>query len=234
MHAIVTRFLVGMLILGAFAVARGDEEGLKSGPQPGSKQKPSFVPASFQVWMVTGARAGRYHSPVCENGLNPAAIIFVKELDTEDKGLVKLLKRMDTLMAKHGDARFGCCMVVLNDGGFRDALDKEDDDITKKLAEAASYKDELGKKLIDLTKAEKMEHIHLALDTKGGPKDFELNDEAKTTIVFYNRHIVLRSYAFKDQIKEEDADRIASEIEKVVLEVERLSRPTYRNKVIKK
>src|SRR5262249_7583015 len=152
MHCFLTRVLAGTLILGAFAVARGDEEGLKSGPQAGSKQKPIYIPGSFQVWMVTGQRAGRYHSPVCEHGLNPAAIIFVKELDTEDKGLVMLLKRLDTLMAKHADARFGCCMVVLNDGGFRDALDKEDDDVAKRLAEAASYKDELGKKLKELAK----------------------------------------------------------------------------------
>src|SRR5579859_7752756 len=98
MRSFLTRVVAGVLILSAFVVARGDEDGVKSGPQPGSKRKPTYVPASFQLWMVSGPRAARYHSPVCENGLNPAALIFVKELDTEDKGLVALLKKLDTLM----------------------------------------------------------------------------------------------------------------------------------------
>ena len=74
----------------------------------------------------------------------------------------------------------------------------------------------------------------LALDTKAGPKGYQLSEDAAITILLYNKHIVLNSYAFKEKMKEEDVPKIVAEIEKLVLEVERLSRPVYRNKVIPK
>lgn len=238
MRNLLIRVLAGVLLVGAFAIARGDDEdtktGLKSGPQPGTKSKPIHIPASFQVWMVTGPRAARYHSLVCEHGLNPVVLIFVKEFDPEDKALVGLLKKLDELSAKHPDARFGPSLIVLNDGGFREVLEKEDEDLAKKLAEAGYVKDALEAKLKDLAKDEKLNHLTMALDTKVGPKGYQLSEDAHTTILFYNKHIVLHSYAFKDKIKDEDVDKMVAEIEKVVLEVERLSRPVYRNKVIKK
>jgi hypothetical protein len=238
MRNLLTRLLAASFLLGAMVAARGDDDdpkdGFKSGPQPGTKTKPVHIPASFQVWMVTGPRALRYHSLVCEHGLNPVAFVFVKEFDPEDKTLVALLKKLDELGAKHPDARFGACMVVLNDGGFRDVLEKDDEDLPKKLAEAGFTKDELEAKLKELAKTEKLGHVTLALDTKAGPKGYQLSEDAPITVLFYNKHIVLNSYAFKEKMKEEDVDKIAGEIEKVVLEVERLSRPVYRNKVIKK
>lgn len=233
------RVLAATILFGGMLAARAADDdddnkpSFKSGPQPGTKTKPVHLPSSFQVWMVTGPRAARYHSFVCAQGLNPACFIFVKEFDPEDKTLVALLKKLDELMAKHPDARFGTCLVVLNDGGFRDALEKEDDDFSKRLAETASVKDELEAKMKEMAKTEKLEHVTLALDTKAGPKALNLNEEAGITVLFYNRHIVENSYAFKEKMKEEDVTRIAGEIEKVVLEVERLSRPVYRKKVIK-
>src|SRR4029079_11292321 len=130
-------------------------------------------PASFQVWMVTGPRALRYHSLVCAHGLNPVAFIFVKDFDPEDKALVALLKKLDDLGAKHPDARFGACMVILNDGGFREVLEKEDEDLAKQLADTAFVKDDLEAKLKELAKNEKLVHVTLALDTKAGPKGYQ-------------------------------------------------------------
>jgi hypothetical protein len=184
--------------------------------------------------MVTGPRALRYHSLVCEHGLNPVAFVFVKEFDPEDKTLVALLKKLDELGSKHPDARFGASMVVLNDGGFREVLDKEDEDLPKKLAESGAIKDALEAKLKELAETEKLKHVTLALDTKVGPKGFKLNEDAAITVLVYNKHIVLNSYAFKEKMKDEDVEKIGAEVEKLVLEVERLSRPVYRNKVIKK
>jgi hypothetical protein len=238
MRNLLTRMLAGVFILGAFVAARGDDDepkgGLKSGPQPGTKSKPIHIPTSFQVWMVTGPRAARYHSLVCEHGLNPVAFIFVKEFDPEDKTLVALLKKLDNLSAKHPDARFGACLVVLNDGGFREVLEKEDEDFSKKLAETGAVKDILEAKMKELAKEEKLDRLTMALDTKVGPKGYQLSDDAQTTVLFYNKHVVLHNYAFKDKMKDEDVDKMADDIGKVVLEVERLSRPVYRNKVIKK
>src|SRR5262249_53452451 len=159
--------------------------------------RPIHIPASFQVWMVTGPRALRYHSLVCEHGLNPVAFVFVKEFDPEDKTLVALLKKLDELGSKHPDARFGAAMVVLNDGGFREVLEKEDEDLPKKLAETGYIKDALEAKLKDLAKDEKLAHVTLALDTKAGPKGFKLSEDAAITVLIYNKHIVLNSYAFK-------------------------------------
>lgn len=239
MRHFLIRLLAGCFLLGGIVAARGDDDdepknALKSGPQPGSKTRPIHIPSSFQVWMVTGPRALRYHSIVCEHGLNPVAFVFVKKFDPEDKALVALLKKLDELGSKHPDARFGAAMVVLNDGGFREVLDKEDEDLPTKLAEAGAIKDTLEAQMKELAETEKLKHVTLALDTKEGPKGFELSKGAAITVLVYNKHIVLNSYAFKDKMKDDDLEKISTEVEKLVLEVERLSRPVYRNKVIKK
>jgi hypothetical protein len=238
MRSFMIRLLAGCFLLGGIVTARGDDDEpkntFKSGPQPGTKTRPIHIPASFQVWMVTGPRALRYHSLVCEHGLNPVAFVFVKEFDPEDKTLVALLKKLDELGSKHPDARFGAAMVILNDGGFREVLEKEDEDLPKKLAETGLIKDALEAKLKELAETEKLKHVVLALDTKAGPKGFKLNEDAAITVLVYNKHVVLNSYAFKEKMKDEDVEKMGTEVEKLVLEVERLSRPVYRNKVIKK
>jgi hypothetical protein len=239
MRTLPTLLLVGILGLGTVVAVRGDEEGLKSGPQPGTRARPTHIPGTFQIWMVGGPlvtkeTGKRYHSPVCEHSTNPVCFVFVREFDPEDKALVGLVKKLDTLAAKHPDARFGCVLVILDDGGFRDVLQKEEDDLPKRLAETGAAKENLENKLKEMAEAEKLSSITLALDTKAGPKGYQLNEEAQVTILLYNKHIVLENWAFKEKLKDEDVDRIYAPVEKIVLEVERLSRPEYRNKVIKK
>jgi hypothetical protein len=240
MRNLLIRVLAASLFLGGFVAARGDDDDeakptFKSGPQPGTRSKPVHIPSSFQLWMVTGPRAHRYHSVVCEHGLNPVAFIFIKELDPENKPHVTLLKKLDDQIARHPDARFGVCLVVLNDGGFREVLEKDDEgELSKRLAETGYVKDVLEAKLKELAKNEKLDNITMALDTKAGPRGYQLSEDAAVTVLFYNKHIVRSSFAFKGKLTEQDAERVAGDIEKTVLEVERLSRPTYRNRTIKR
>jgi hypothetical protein len=228
MRSLLLRLLVGVVIVSGLSLAHGDDEG---GLQPGTKSKPTYIPSSFQLWMVTGPQAGRYHSPVCEHGLSPVALIFLQDFDPEDKELVSFLKKLDQLSAKHPDARFGVCAIVLNDGGFRAALEKEGGDFAKELAATAAVKEELEKKMKAVAADEKLERVAFCLVAKGGPKGFQLSDDAAVTVIFYNKHEVLNNFTFKDKLKEEDVAKMTAEMEKVVLEVERLARPSYKNRL---
>lgn len=232
------RYLIGfcalVFVFGSAALVPGADDDLKSGPQRGSAAKPTRVPGSFQCWMVTGKQAGRYHSPVCEHGLNPVVFVFTRDIEEADKPLTAFLKKVDDMIAKHPDARVGCCSVLLNDGGFRAALeedDKEGEDFSKKLADTSKIKDELEAKLKEVAKTAEFKHVALSLDSTAGPKEYQLNPEAQITIVLYNKQVVLASHAFKAaDFAEEVANKLAKEVEAVVLEVERLSRPMQKRR----
>lgn len=230
-HFLAFSGLLAMLGLATWTSAA--DEALKSGPQPGAAAKPTRIPGSFQCWMVTGKQAGRYHSPVCEHGLNPVVLVFVRDVEEADKPLTGLLKRIDEMIAKHPDARVGCCEVLLNDGGFRATVeeDKEGEDFSKRLADNAKIKDELEVRLKELAKAAEFKHVVLSLDSTQGPKEYQLNPEAHVTVLVYNKQVVLSSRAFKkDEFNGEAAAKIAKEVEAIVLEVERLSRPTAKRR----
>jgi hypothetical protein len=233
MRSLLLRLFAAVVVISGFSFVHADDEGAKSGGglQPGTKSKPTHIPGSFQLWMVTGPQAGRYHSPVCEHGLNPVAFIFLRDLDLEDKGLVSFLKKLDELSVKHPDARFGVCAVVLNDGGFRAALETDEGDFAKALAKTAAVKEDYEKKMKELATQEKLERAAFALYAEGGPKGFNLGKDAATTVIFYNKHVVLDNFTFQDKLKDEDVAKMMGEIEQVVLETERLARPSYKNKL---
>jgi hypothetical protein len=228
MRCHLSRLLAALLLLSLVPCAHADDEAFKSGPQPGTRRKPNFVPGTFQVWMVTGPQAIRYHSVVGEHGLNPVALVFVPDVDPEDKVLCDFLKGLDELTVKHPDARFGVATIILNDGGFRDALEKDDADFSKRLADTARIKDDLEAKLRELAKTLELKKVVFCLDTKTGPKDYELSPDAQITILVYNKHQILQNFTSKDKLTKESADKLLAEIEKLVLEVERLSRPRQR------
>lgn len=225
MHGHLRIVSAGILILGMASSTWCADDVFKSGPQPGTAEKPELIPGTFQCWMVTGLRAGRYHSPVCEHSLNPVVLVFGRNADDNELGT--FLKKIDGLIAKHPDARLGCCAVILNDGGFRETLGTEgDEDITPKLAEAAGKKDELEVKLRELGK--ECKHVTFALDLASGPKEYKIHDEAQVTVLVYYKHVILGSYAFKEALQEKDADKLLQDIQKTVLEVEKMSRPRKR------
>lgn len=192
------------------------------------------IPGSFQCWMVTGKLPGRYHSPVCEHGLNPVVLIFSRDIDEPDKPLPTLLKKIDELIVKHPDARMGCCSILLNDGGFRAALegeDKEGEDFSKKLANTSKIKDELEAKLKEIDKTAEFKRVTLGLDSPAGPKDYQLDPEGQVTVLLYNKQVIRGRLVFKkEEFTEQAAAKVLKEVESLVLEVERLSRPMAKRR----
>src|SRR6186713_2858199 len=82
-------------------------EPLKSGLQAGEKITNIFEPLN-----VTGPFAGEPHCLVCENGLNPVAMIFAREVN---EPLVKLLAKIDKATEKNRDVELGSFVVFLSE-----------------------------------------------------------------------------------------------------------------------
>ena len=87
-------------VLTGFAVA----DPLKSGPQVGQE-----VPGPFHPLNVTGAKAGQKNCLYCQNGSNPVAMIFAREVS---EPLTKLIKKVDA------DIELGAYGIANLIGGF--------------------------------------------------------------------------------------------------------------------
>lgn len=171
--------------------------------------------------MVTGKHAGRYHSPVCDHGLNPVVLVFCREVEGADKPVFDFLKKLDEVALKHPDVKLGVCAVVLNDGGLREALGKSGDDYTKMFAETTVVKHDLESKLQALAKEKGLERVEIALDTTAGPPDYKIDDQSQITVLFYDQHGVLARETYgKDKLTDADAKKILSGVQKKVTALE--------------
>lgn len=223
--------VVTALLLAVSAVFAADEE-IKSGPQPGTEEKPTGLPSSFQAWMLTGQHAGAFHAPVAGHALNPTLMLFVRSLDEDDK-VIDLLKKVEELSAKHPDARLGCTVIVLDDGGFRQfIMEEKAEDATKsaseRLVEASRVKDGAEKKFKAMNEKLGFKNVAIGLYSKVGPKGYEINPDAHTTALIFNKHVILNNHAAKEKLNEEQVAEIARELEALVRQVEYLSRPRRR------
>ena len=86
--------LVAVALMLSVAVA-GDS--LKSGPQTGDE-----IPGPFHPLNLTGAKAGEKNCLVCQNGGNPVAMIFAREVS---EPLAVLVKKIDAATGEHKDAK---------------------------------------------------------------------------------------------------------------------------------
>lgn len=205
------------------------QDTLKSGLQPGTPEMPTLLPGSFQSWMVTGSHAGRFASPVCDYGLSPFVLVFAREIEEADKPVNTLLKKLDDLIVKHPDVRPGASMLILNDGGFRDALEAGGAEFPKKYATISVARDDLENKLKELSKSVGLKLVTLGLDTVNGPKDYQINPEAQVTVLVCYKHEVVGSYAFaKDKFTDADADKIVDVVQKIIVQAEERSRGRRR------
>lgn len=211
------------LLLVPTAAWAADDAKIKSLAAGGS------IPGSFQAWMVTGSHAGRYHSPVTDNGLNPVVLIFARELEGPDKPLFDLLKKIDDMIVKYPDVRLGCCAVFLNDAGLRDALAKSGDEYSRKFADTTVTKQDLESRLKGAAKTKELRRVELALDQSAGPPNYPIDDKAQVTVIFYNQHAIQEYKTFgKDKLNEEDTKKILADVEKTVTAIENQSRRRTR------
>jgi hypothetical protein len=180
-HAIVAALV---LLLTISALARAEDK-LKSGLQPGEELSALFEPLN-----VTGPFAGEPHCLVCENGANPVAMIFAREL-TEP--LAKLIAKIDAATGKHKQHDMGSFVVFLSD------------------------KEELKPQLEAAAQKHKLAHIILGTFDPAGPEGFQIAEKADVTVVLYESHKVRANHAFaKGQLNDKAIDAILADVPKIL------------------
>jgi hypothetical protein len=183
MHRIVGMSLAAVLLVSAVFAA----EALKSGPQVNEP-----VPGPFHPLNVTGAAAGKKHCLFCQNGGNPVAMVFAREVTPQT---AKLIKKIDACTAKHEDCKMGSFVVFLSD---KEGLDKE---------------------LKDLSDKEGLKKIVLSIDNPAGPDRYNVSKDADVTVVLYTDHMVKANYAFKKgDLKDKDIEAVVTDVKKILPE----------------
>jgi hypothetical protein len=174
--------LLGLVLLFSGVIAA---EKIKSGPQAGEE-----VPGPFHPVNVTGPNAGEKFCLYCQNGTNPVAMIFAREISPP---LVKLIKQIDKATAKHEDEKMGSFVVFLSDSA------------------------DLEKKLKDIADKEGIKHTILAVDNPAGPQAYKIAKDADVTVVLYTNHKVKANYSFaKRELKDKDINTIVASVSKIL------------------
>jgi hypothetical protein len=174
--------LVAVALILGVALA-GDN--LKSGPQAGQE-----IPGPFHPLNLTGAKAGEKNCLVCQNGSNPVAMIFAREVS---EPLATLVKKIDAATGEHKDAKMGSFVVFLTDS------------------------EDLNKHVKDWAEKENIKNTILAVDNPAGPRGYKVAKDADITVVLYTNRAVKANHTFaKGELKEKDIDAILSDVSKIL------------------
>jgi hypothetical protein len=206
-------WISGLFLLGVVAFSSADDD--KKLPTAAARRPP--LPGTFQAWMVTGKHAGRFHSPVCEIGLHPFALVVARDVADTDQPLADLIKKLDQSLAKHAGVEPGACAVFLLDGEFRDTVDKGGEGFNEKLAQVSVAKEQLERRLQGLFKAKELSHVNLALATEQALADYKLDEKAHVAVLLcYQQDVLARFDLPREKLTEEEAGKIAGEFEKLL------------------
>jgi hypothetical protein len=127
---------------------------------------------------------------VCENGANPVAMIFSREVSMP---LLRLLAKLDAATAEHAKQEMGSFVVFLND----------DANLPERLKAAAEK--------------HALKHVVLTVDQPAGPEGFKVAREADVTVVLYLDHVVKANHAFrKGELNDEAIAKILADLPKIV------------------
>jgi hypothetical protein len=160
-------------------------EPLKSGPQVNEQLAGPFEPLN-----VTGPNAGKENCLYCENGENPVAMVFARELSPT---LVRLIKVLDQTAVKNQGASMGTFVVFCS-------ADKA-----------------LPEKLKALAKEQALRKMVLAIDKPAGPEGYKVAKDADVTVVLYTRMTVQANHAFrKGELTEKSIEQIAKDVAKIL------------------
>lgn len=181
-----THRIVGMSLGCALLVSAVFAAGtVESGPRINED-----VPGPFHPYNVTGSAAGKKNCLYCQNGSNPVAVIFAREVSPQ---VSKLIEKLDECTAKNGECRMGSYVVFLSD---KEGLDKE----LKGMADKA-----------------KLQKIVLSIDNPAGPQEYKISKDANVTVLLYTKHIVKANYAFKKgELKDKDIETILKDVPKIL------------------
>lgn len=201
-----------MLGLTALAPAGLAQTDFHSGPQPGQR-----LPSPVQMLAVVGPFAGRFHCPVCENGLDPGILVFLREPPAADSPAAKLLAGVGELIAQRRDLSPAAAAVVLNDGGYRDRLQAKVDESVKAadapLAQAIAFKNAMTAQLTALAKDLKLQLVEIGLTGPAGPPGYDLNKDADVTLIAYHKDTVVLSRAYrKGELTAEEVSQVLADL----------------------
>jgi hypothetical protein len=182
-HAMIGCALSGLVLVAV--QAGGSAKAVKSGPQVGAD-----VPGPFHPLIVTGENAGKKHCLFCENGPNPVAVVFARDVTPQVSALLQKLE--EATVANKGKG-MGSFAVFCSDASGLEA------------------------KLKDVAARKKLENLILSIDNPSGPKGYDISKEADVTVVLYNDFNVKANHAFKKgELREADITRIVADVSKMV------------------
>jgi len=211
---------VGLLCGIISAIARAQET--KTQLEPGA-----FLPGPFQVLMMTGERAGKYHCPVCEYDLRPVVLVFLPDADTDPKQ-AEFLQRLDTLIGKYPAARLGGCAVFMNDGDYRKLIKQpiEENEKVKDLplTSAIKHKEETETKIKKLAADANLKFLSLGLASHADVAKYA-PDKNQITVLFYLKQRVISTESFaKDKLTDAEMERMLQSIEAKCAELTKSAR----------
>ena len=148
------------------------------------------VPA-FQVRDITGPNKGKQLCYRCAYGARPVVTIFAQKLDDN---VTSLVKQLDGVVAKNEEKDMRAFVVFLTDDA---------DSLKPKLEELAE-KEGIS---IPLT---------VAADGASGPRNYELNPDAKYTVMMWSKHKVVVNHAGKDDLNKAKVREIVKDTAKVL------------------
>jgi len=166
---------------------------LKSGPQPGES-----IPGPFHDLNINGPHAGNPHCLVCEFGLRPTVLVFVRGVLTDKSAATELVRKLDEALDRNKNVELRAGVVILNDDAAKEESRKE-----------------LVRKLEASTK--ELKHVLVAVDVAAGPEKYKVNKDADVTVLIYEKHKILANSAFaKDKLTDNDVTSIMATVRKMV------------------
>jgi hypothetical protein len=162
---------------------------VKSGPQPGE-----YLPGSFAPYNLNGPSKGLHHSLVCEYGLRPVVMVFVRERpDGKEQAVPELLKKLDDLLDKHRAEGFEAFAVFLSPDAKSAVSEEKTEDVDQVLKEE-DRREKLQARLAPL--AGQFKHLVIGTYPDLGPPEYKLSPQAEVTVILYQRLKVRENWAF--------------------------------------
>jgi hypothetical protein len=144
----------------------------------------------FEPVNVNGEHAGEPHCLVCENGANPVAMVFARELS---EPLTRLIAKLDAATTKSREQEMGSFVVFLND------------------------QEAFGEQLKALAKKQSRKQLILSTHEPEPPEGFEVSQEADVTVVLYREFKVMANHAFrKGELSDAAVDKILADVPKIL------------------
>jgi hypothetical protein len=144
------------------------------------------LPGAFHPYNVTGPNEGTFHCLVCDHGLFPGILVFVRGTDPSEE----LLKGLNKIAKENEKARLAIFVVFL-DPDLATSLtgDNKTDDKRQEIAE----------KLRPSQKQWDLDHVIFALEAEKNLKDFNLGEKDAVTVILFSKLKVVERLVFEKE-----------------------------------